>query len=123
MRARRRLEDSIRRRVSRTTPAGERVVPVAASLARQFTLSQIAAMARIPIADLVDPVRDVIDAGIFIEAGGRLPFQHDLAREPVPGAVPAAVRRALDRAPAAALLAGGAPPLPAAGRPPRRRAP
>ncbi len=56
----------MRRRLSRTTAAGERVVTVAASLARQFTLSQIAAMARIPLADLV---REVIDAGIFIEEG------------------------------------------------------
>ena len=106
-----RLEDSMRRRLSRTTPAGERVVTVAASLARQFTLSQIAAMARIPVADLVDPVREVIDAGIFIEAGGRLAFQHDLAREAVRGAVPDAVRRALDRAAADVLLAGGALPV------------
>ena len=86
-----RLEDSIRRRISRTTPAGERVVTVAASLARQFTLSQIAAMARLPIADLVDPVREVIDAGIFTETGGRLAFQHDLAREAARGALPDAV--------------------------------
>jgi hypothetical protein len=106
-----RLEDSMRRRLSRTTPAGERVVTVAASLARQFTLSQIAAMARIPVADLVDPVREVIDAGIFIEVGGRLSFQHDLAREAVRSAVPDAVRRALDREAADVLLTGGALPV------------
>ena len=106
-----RLEDSMRRRLSRTTPAGERVVTVAASLARQFTLGQIAAMARIPIADLVDPVREVIDAGIFVETGGRLAFQHDLAREAVRGAVPDAVRRALDREAADVLLATGALPV------------
>jgi DNA-binding CsgD family transcriptional regulator len=106
-----RLEDSMRRRLSRTTPAAERMVTVAASLARQFTLSQIAAMARIPVADLVDPVREVIDAGIFIEVGGRLAFQHDLAREAVRSAVPEAVRRALDRAAADVLLAAGALPV------------
>jgi DNA-binding CsgD family transcriptional regulator len=106
-----RLEDSMRRRLSRTTPAGARVVTVAASLARQFTLSQIAAMARLPVADLVDPVREVIDAGIFTEAGGRLAFQHDLAREAVRTAVPDAVRRALDREAADVLLAGGALPV------------
>jgi DNA-binding CsgD family transcriptional regulator len=103
-----RLEDSVRRRLSRTTPAGERVVTVAASLARQFTLNQIAAMARIPVAGLVDPVREIIDAGIFVEAGGRLAFQHDLTREAVRSAVPGAVRRALDRAAADVLLADGA---------------
>jgi len=105
-----RLEDSMRRRISRTTPAGERVVTVAASLARQFTLSQVAAMTRLPVADLVDPVREVIDAGIFTEAGGRLAFQHDLAREAARGALPDAVRRALDREAADVLLAGGALP-------------
>jgi len=106
-----RLEDSMRRRLSRTTPAGERVVTVAASLARQFTLSQIAAMARIGVADLVDPVREVIDAGIFVGVGGRLAFQHDLAREAVRSAIPDAVRRALDREAADVLLASGALPV------------
>src|SRR5580700_2846538 len=106
-----RLEDSMRRRLSRITPAGERVVTVAASLARQFTLSQIAAMARIGVADLVDPVREVIDAGIFVEVGGRLAFQHDLAREAVRSAIPDAVRRALDREAADVLLASGALPV------------
>src|SRR5580700_5574426 len=106
-----RLEDSMRRRLSRITPAGERVVTVAGSLARQFTLSQIAAMARIGVADLVDPVREVIEAGIFVEVGGRLAFQHDLAREAVRSAVPDAVRRALDREAADVLLAGGALPV------------
>jgi DNA-binding CsgD family transcriptional regulator len=105
-----RLEDSMRRRMSRTSPAGERVVTVAASLARQFTLSQLAAMARLPVADLVDPVREVIDAGIFAEADGRLAFVHDLAREAARGALPDAVRRALDREAADVLLAGGALP-------------
>ena len=105
-----RLEESMRRRISRTSPAGERVVTAAASLARQFTLSQIAAMARLPVADLVDPVRKVIDAGIFTETGGRLAFQHDLAREAARGALPDAVRRALDREAADVLLAGGALP-------------
>lgn len=106
-----RLEDSMRRRLSRITPAGERVVTVAASLARQFTLGQVAAMARVPVADLVEPVREAIDAGILIEAGGRLAFQHDLSREAVRCAVPDAVRRALDRAAADVLLAGGALPV------------
>jgi DNA-binding CsgD family transcriptional regulator len=106
-----RLEDSMRRRLSRTTPAGERVVTVAASLARQFTLGQIAAMARMGVADLVDPVREVIDAGLFIEVGGRLAFRHDLAREAVRSAVPDAVRRALDREAADVLLASGALPV------------
>jgi DNA-binding CsgD family transcriptional regulator len=106
-----RLEDSMRRRLSRTTPAAERVVTVAASLARQFTLNQIAAMARLSVTHLVDPVREVLDGGIFIEAGGRLAFQHDLAREAVRGAIPDAVRRALDREAADVLLAGGALPV------------
>jgi DNA-binding CsgD family transcriptional regulator/tetratricopeptide (TPR) repeat protein len=106
-----RLEDSMRRRLSRTSPAGERVVTVAASLARHFTLSQVAAMASMPLADLVDPVREVIDAGILTERGGRLAFQHDLAREAVRSAVPDPVRRALDREAAEVLLAGGALPV------------
>jgi DNA-binding CsgD family transcriptional regulator len=105
-----RLQDSVRRHLSRTTPGAERVVTVAASLARQFTLSHVAALARVPVADLVDPVREVMDAGIFVADGGRLMFQHDLVREAVRSAIPDAVRRALDRAAADALLAAGALP-------------
>src|SRR6202035_1334155 len=74
-------------------------------------LNQIAAMARLGVADLVDPVREVIDAGIFVEAGGRLAFQHDLAREAVRSAIPDAVRRALDREAADVLLASAALPV------------
>jgi len=106
-----RLDDSVRRRLSRTTGAGERVVAAAASLARQFTLNQITAMTRIPVTDLIDPVQEVIDAGIFLEEGGRLAFQHDLIREAVRGAVPDPIRRALDREAADVLLAGGALPV------------
>jgi DNA-binding CsgD family transcriptional regulator len=106
-----RLEDSMRRRLSRMSPAAERVVTAAASLARQFTLSQVAAMTRTPVADLVEPVREVIDAGILVDSAGRLAFQHDLAREAVRAAVPVAVRRALDREAADVLLAGGALPV------------
>jgi DNA-binding CsgD family transcriptional regulator len=112
-----RLEDSMRRRLSRATHTGERVVIMAASLARQFTLNQVAAMARMPVADLVDPVREVIDAGIFIEEGGRLAFQHDLAREAVRSAVPDPVRRALDREAADVLMASGALPVEVAAQP------
>jgi DNA-binding CsgD family transcriptional regulator len=106
-----RLEDSMRRRLSRTTPAGERIATVAASLAPQFTLSQVAPMARIPVPDLVEPVRELLDAGILLEADGRLAFQHDLAREAVRRAVPDTIRRALDREAADVLLAGGALPV------------
>ncbi|HET9889467.1 MAG TPA: LuxR C-terminal-related transcriptional regulator [Mycobacterium sp.] len=106
-----RLEDSMRRRLSRITPMAERAAIVAASLARQFTLNQIAAMGAVAIAELVAPVQEVINAGMFIEVGGRLAFQHDLARDAVRGAVPAAVRRALDREAADVLLAGGALPV------------
>ena len=66
--------------------------------------------------DLVNPVREVIDAGIFVEEGGRLAFQHDLAREAVRSAVPDTVRRALDREAADVLLAGGALPVEVAAR-------
>jgi AAA ATPase-like protein len=106
-----RLEDSMRRRLSRITPTAEQAVTVAASLARQFTLYQIATMAAVPIVDLVQPIQEAIDAGIFVEVGGRLAFQHDLAREAVRGAVSGAVRRALDRQAADVLLAGGALPV------------
>ena len=106
-----RLEDSMRRRLSRTSPAAERIVTVGCISRSPVHAQPGGGDGRFPVADLVDPVREVIDAGILIEVGGRLAFQHDLAREAVRSAVPDAVRRALDREAADVLLAAGALPV------------
>jgi DNA-binding CsgD family transcriptional regulator/tetratricopeptide (TPR) repeat protein len=106
-----RLGDSMRRRLARMSPAADRVATLAASLARQFSLQHLAALGGYSVTDLLEPVRELIDADIFSEHGDRLTFRHDLIREAVRAGSPSAVRRALDREAAAVLLASGAVPV------------
>jgi DNA-binding NarL/FixJ family response regulator len=106
----RRISDSVHSRLSRMSPVAERVATLAASLGRRFMVRDLAAMAGMPVADLVDPIRELIDADIFVESGDQLAFAHDLIREGAAAGSPSAVRRALDRQAVDVLLARGALP-------------
>ena len=107
----RRVGVGLRQRLTRLTPIASRVASVAASLGRQFTLEQIAALAELPVAELLEPIQEVIDGGIFVSVGNKLAFQHDLTRDAIRNLVAVAARRALDRRAADVLLAGGALPV------------
>jgi DNA-binding CsgD family transcriptional regulator len=106
-----RVEESMRRRLGRMGAKAQQVANVAASLGRQFTINQLADLGAIAVADLLQTSQEVIDAGIFVENSDKLAFQHELTREAIRGAVPSAVRRALDRRAADVLLASGAFPV------------
>ena len=106
-----RISDSVHGRLSRMSPAAERVATLAASLGRRFTVRDLADMAGMPVADLVEPIRELMDADIFMESGDQLAFGHDLIREGAAASSPSAVRRALDRQAVDVLLARGALPV------------
>jgi DNA-binding CsgD family transcriptional regulator len=106
-----RISDSVHGRLSRMSPPAERVATLAASLGRRFTVRYLADMAGIPVADLVEPIRELMDADIFIESGDQLAFAHDLIREGAAASSPSAVRRALDRQAVDVLLGRGALPV------------
>lgn len=106
-----RVSDSVRGRLSRMSPVAERVATLAASLGRRFTVRDLAGMAGVQVADLVEPIRELIDADIFIESGDQLSFGHDLIREGAAASSPSAVRRALDRQAVDVLLAHGELPV------------
>jgi DNA-binding CsgD family transcriptional regulator len=93
------------------SPTADRLATLASALGRRFSVDDLAEMTRLPIADLLDPTSELVQADIFIESDDRLAFGHDLIREAVRASSPVPVRRALDRQAAGVLLARGALPV------------
>jgi DNA-binding CsgD family transcriptional regulator len=107
----RRVSDNMRGRLLRMSPTADRLATLASALGRRFSLYDLAEMSRMPVADLLDPVKELVQADIFVASGDRLAFGHDLIREAVRASSPVPVRRALDRQAADVLLARGALPV------------
>jgi DNA-binding CsgD family transcriptional regulator len=107
----RRVSDNMRGRLLRMSPTADRLATLGSALGRRFSVDDLAEMARMPIAELLDPIKELVQADIFIESDGRLAFGHDLIREAVRASSPVPVRRALDRQAADVLLARGAVPV------------
>jgi DNA-binding CsgD family transcriptional regulator len=107
----RRVSDNMRGRLLRMSPIADRLATLASALGRRFSVVDLAEMTRMPIADLLDPIKELVQADIFTESGGRLAFGHDLIREAVRASCAVPVRRALDRQAAGVLLARGALPV------------
>jgi DNA-binding CsgD family transcriptional regulator len=107
----RRVGDNMRGRLLRMSPTADRLATLASALGRRFSVYDLAEMSRMPVADLLDPIRELVQADIFVESGDQLAFGHDLIREAVRASSPVPVRRALDRQAADVLLARGALPV------------
>jgi DNA-binding CsgD family transcriptional regulator len=107
----RRISDDMRVRLLRMSPAAYRMATLASALGRLFSVHELARLARMPIPELLDPIKNLVQAGIFIENGNRLAFGHDLIREAVRASSSVPVRRALDRQAADVLLGEGALPV------------
>jgi DNA-binding CsgD family transcriptional regulator len=107
----RRVSDNMRGRLLRMSPTADRVATLASALGRRFSVYDLAKMTRMPVADLLDPVKELVQADIFTESDDQLAFGHDLIREAVRASSPVPVRRALDRQAADVLLARGALPV------------
>ena len=56
-------------------------------------------------------MKEVLQAGLFLESGEKLAFRHDLLLEAVRASLPLSVSRSLDRQAATVLIANGALPL------------
>jgi predicted ATPase len=107
----RRVSDNMRGRLLRMSPTADRLATLASALGRRFSVYDLAEISRMPVADLLDPIKELVQADIFVESGDRLAFGHDLIREAVRASSPVPVRRALDRQAADVLLARGALPV------------
>lgn len=106
-----RVSDGIQDRLARISPAAHRVATLASALGRRFSVHDLAVMTGMPLADLLEPIGELVQAGLFTENEERLTFVHDLLREGVRASLPSPVRRALDRQAADVVLARGALPV------------
>ncbi len=104
----RRLTDTMVQRLDRLSPAARQLVHVAAVLPDQFSASLLGRMVKRHPSSLVEFVGEAVRADLLSEAGDRLRFKHDLVRHAARDAVPAAVRRALERESVDLLLDVGA---------------
>ena len=107
----RRNSDNMRVRLLRISPAASRVATLASALGMRFSVHELAELGRMPITELLDPIKDLVQADILTESGDRLAFGHDLIREAVRASSSVPVRRALDRQAADVLLSQGALPV------------
>jgi DNA-binding CsgD family transcriptional regulator/tetratricopeptide (TPR) repeat protein len=102
-----RVAAGMRHRLARLSESARQLAVAAASLARSFTIGELASMLGAPAASLLVPV----EAGVFTEGADRLSFRHDIIREAVRDSTTVSARRALDRQAVDVLLAGGAVPV------------
>src|SRR5277367_6490859 len=106
-----RVGDNMRRRLDQLSDVAHDVAAVATALGRKFSLDELAAMLHRPPSALLAPVKEVLQAGLFLESGEKLAFRHDLILEAVRASLPLSVSRSLDRQAATVLIANGALPL------------
>jgi DNA-binding CsgD family transcriptional regulator len=106
-----RLRSTMRQRLDGFTGPAHDVAVTAAVLGRQVRMDDLAAMLDASPSALLAPVGELVRADVLVGDRDGLRFRHDLVRDAVLEAVPADVRRALDRQAADVLLAAGAPPV------------
>ncbi|OKI44014.1 hypothetical protein A6A27_38645 [Micromonospora sp. CB01531] len=92
-----RFHSSVRRRLDPLSPQARDLVQIAAVLSRTVDVEILAELTGQPPVELIAPLREATEADLLAERDGQLVFRHDLIREAVRGAVPAALARSLRR--------------------------
>ena len=105
------LQSMLRQRIERLPLGGREVVRLAAVLGSSFTATELAALRGVAPVEVVEALDEAIAAGVLQELGPEVGFRHDLVREVVYEAIPAASRLALHRDAGRALISEGADPL------------
>ena len=105
-----RVCQSMRVRLGQRSAAARDVVGVAAALGRRFTHDQLAAMLDASHVTLLEPIGELLRAGLIVEDGDHFAFGHDLIRAAVLSALPASAGRVLQRRAVDVFLAEGAVP-------------
>ena len=107
------LPDSLRhlvmRRLGYLPEATARTLRSASLLGDSFSLADLATITGRRAAELLEDLREAIDAGLVAESAGAFVFRHQLVRDAIYEDVPETARVALHREAAAALEAAGAP--------------
>jgi DNA-binding CsgD family transcriptional regulator len=92
-----RFRESVRARATSLSAQGRQTLEVASVIGRSFALDVLADMLEVRVQDLMDPVREAVDAGLLLETGDELRFSHDLFREIIQEGVPSSAHRILQR--------------------------
>lgn len=102
---------SVRRHLGYVPADAMSVLRLAAVLGSSFSLEHLAAVARLPIHDVLAPIQAALEAGILVEKDSLLVFRHELIREALYDELPAEGRRLLHADTASVLLMLDAPGL------------
>lgn len=101
------LVEGVRRRVSSTSELCQALLRTAAVFGSEFQLEDVAVLMGESIAKLAGPLDEAIRAGLLADGLSTVSFRHELLRSAVLAEVPPSAQRALHRAIADQLLAGG----------------
>jgi DNA-binding CsgD family transcriptional regulator len=104
------LARRLRARAARLGPAASALVRVGAVLGGSFTLDEAARTGGWALADLLEPLDELLGAGLLVDADGAIMFRHDLLRRAIEDELPPTARRALHAAAGHALISTGASP-------------
>lgn len=101
------LVEGVRRRTTGLSEAARTLVRTAAVFGSEFRLEDVAALMAEPVAKLAAALDEAIQAGLLVDAGSALRFQHELLRSATLADVPPSAQRALHGAIATQLIAAG----------------
>jgi DNA-binding CsgD family transcriptional regulator len=104
-----RFRDTIVRRLGLLSEPARDLVQTASVLGRRFSVEQLALVLDRPPPSLRAALEEAIEFGLVVEQRNVLSFRHDLLREAVQSALPAALRTATQRRAVALMLAENAP--------------
>jgi len=94
----RRVEACVSYRLGGLSPASLHLLEVAALLGRSFAVEDLAGVLDQPVADILMPLQELVDAGVLVPASGEaMGFHHDLVRQTLYRAMPEPTRKALHR--------------------------
>ncbi|THG32856.1 ATP-binding protein [Naasia lichenicola] len=92
-----RFRESVRARAMALSGPGRQTLEVASVIGQSFALDVLADMLDVSVRELIDPVREAVEAGLLLEVGDDLRFSHDLFREIIQEGVPSSAHRILQR--------------------------
>jgi DNA-binding CsgD family transcriptional regulator/tetratricopeptide (TPR) repeat protein len=104
------LARRLRARAARLSAPAGALVRVGAVLGSSFTLDEAARAGGWGVADLLEPLDELLRSGLLVDTGHALTFRHDLFRRAIEDEMPPTARRALHTAAGRALAETGAPP-------------
>src|SRR5262249_44480190 len=88
-----RFVDSVSEQLARLPAEARDALQMASVLGRRFSVDELAALVDRSPPALLGALRAALDAGLIVEDGDLLAFQHDLVREAVDASLPKAMRR------------------------------